>query len=209
MIKLLLFFLLRKMTDIEKFERLIADFYAAPLAVAVDCCTHAIELCLRLKKITETSCPSHTYLSIPMTLEKLSIDWNFNNCEWDEYYEIENTDVIDAAVFWKKGGYIPGKLMCLSFQHKKHLSLGRGGMILLDDQQDMEVLKKMSYDGRLIDLSWKDQEVEIYGFHYYMTPETAKLGIEKFFEVKDKESKRWSYKDYSYLPNYKVFKNRA
>ena len=32
---------------VEQFERTIADFYGAPYAVAVDCCTHGIELCLR------------------------------------------------------------------------------------------------------------------------------------------------------------------
>jgi len=197
------------MNDIEKFERLIADFYGAPFAVAVDCCTHAIELCLRLKKITKTSCPTRTYLSIPMTLEKLSISWNFDNREWVDHYEFENTGIIDAAVFWKEGGYIPRKLMCLSFQYKKHLSLGRGGMILLDDRQDAEILKKMSYDGRLTDTSWKDQEVEIYGFHYYMIPETAKIGIEKFPEVKGKQAKKWSDKDYPCLPNFKVFANHV
>ena len=34
---------------IEKFENKIAKFYGAPYAVAVDSCTHAIELCLRYK----------------------------------------------------------------------------------------------------------------------------------------------------------------
>jgi dTDP-4-amino-4,6-dideoxygalactose transaminase len=32
------------MNDIvDKFEKLVANFYGAPYAVAVDCCTHAIE----------------------------------------------------------------------------------------------------------------------------------------------------------------------
>ena len=53
---------------VEQFEQRIAEFYGAPYAVAVDCCTHAVELCLRYKKIQKTSVPKHTYLSIPMTL---------------------------------------------------------------------------------------------------------------------------------------------
>ena len=31
---------------VESFEKDIADFYGSPYAVATDCCTHAIELCL-------------------------------------------------------------------------------------------------------------------------------------------------------------------
>ena len=35
---------------ITDFEKQIALFFGAPYAVAVDCCTHAIELCLRYKR---------------------------------------------------------------------------------------------------------------------------------------------------------------
>ena len=31
-----------------EFEKRVADFFGSPYAVATDCCTHAIELCLRL-----------------------------------------------------------------------------------------------------------------------------------------------------------------
>ena len=32
---------------VKKFEDKIAEFFGAPFGVAVDCCTHGIELCLR------------------------------------------------------------------------------------------------------------------------------------------------------------------
>ena len=35
---------------IKEFENEIAEFFGAPHAVAVDCCTHGLELCLRHKK---------------------------------------------------------------------------------------------------------------------------------------------------------------
>ena len=31
-----------------EFEQALADYTGAPYAVATDCCTHAIELCLRM-----------------------------------------------------------------------------------------------------------------------------------------------------------------
>jgi len=53
---------------VTEFENTIADYFGSPYAVAVDCCTHGIELCLRLQDIKETLCPKHTYVSVPMTL---------------------------------------------------------------------------------------------------------------------------------------------
>ena len=37
----------------------------------------------------------------------------------------------------------------------------------------------MSYDGRLPDVPWREQNISSVGYHYYMTPETAQLGLEK------------------------------
>ena len=51
---------------IKDFEEAIADFFGAPYAVATDCCTHALELCLRLKNAKTISVPKHTYISVPM-----------------------------------------------------------------------------------------------------------------------------------------------
>jgi len=50
---------------IDDFEDKIAEFYDAPYAVAVDCCTHAVELCLRYKKVKKFTVPPNTYPSIP------------------------------------------------------------------------------------------------------------------------------------------------
>lgn len=190
---------------VDEFEKLIAKFYNAPYAVATDCCTHAIELCLRLDKPEKVTCPVHTYLSVPMTFEKLGLDWEFVDNDWKDYYYIGHTDIIDGAVYWKQNGYIPGTKLCLSFQHKKHLSLGRGGMILLDNHEDYLILKKMSYDGRLPIIPWGEQDIDMVGYHYYMTPETAQKGIYRFCSAEVTEARRWSYQDYPDLSKLKVF----
>ena len=96
--------------------------------------------------------------------------------------------------------------MCLSFQYRKHLSLGRGGMILTDDEYAAEQLRMMAYDGRKKYVPWGDQDITVMGYHYYMTPETAKKGLEVFEEVKDAFPLAMSYKDYPYLPDMGVFK---
>ena len=194
------------MKQVSDFEQQIARYYGSQYAVATDCCTHAIELCLRLIKPQSVTCPTHTYLSVPMTFEKLGMQWAFYDVKWSDYYYIGNTNIIDAAVYWKQDGYIPNTFMCLSFQYKKHLNLGRGGMILLDSKDDYVALKKMSYDGRYGDTPWAEQNIETLGYHYYMTPETAQVGINKLKEVKDNVPKQWSFKDYPDISKMKVFK---
>jgi dTDP-4-amino-4,6-dideoxygalactose transaminase len=190
---------------IEKFENKIAEFYNAPYAVATDCCTHAIELCLRHKGYSNIVVPTHTYISVPFTLEKLNLKWKFEYQEWEDFYYLGNTNIIDAAVYWKQNGYIENTYMCLSFQYKKHLSLGRGGVILLQNKEDYDILKKMSYDGRCPNVSWMEQDIDTIGYHYYMTPEIAKIGIEKISLAINKTPRSWNYSDYPNLKTKKVF----
>ena len=190
---------------VEKFEKEIAEFYGSPYAVATDCCTHAIELCLRHGGFNNITIPTHTYISVPFTLEKLNLNWEFQYQEWKDYYFLGNTNIVDAAVYWKKGGYIKDTFMCLSFQYRKHLSLGRGGMILLQNKGDYDMLKKMSYDGRSPNTPWMEQDIDTLGYHYYMTPEIAKLGLEKISKVSNEEPKKWTHKNYPNLEKMSVF----
>lgn len=191
---------------VTEFENQLAEYFNSPYCVATDCATHAIELCLILKQIKKTSFPKHTYLSIPMTLKKLNIDWSFNDEQWQDLYCFEGTNIYDAAVFWETKRYISNSMMCLSFQFKKPLSLGRGGAILLDNKEEAEQLRRMSYDGRERNTPWAEQvnSMSHMGYHYYMTPETAYLGIEKLHQAK--KIKEWSWQDYPNLSLAPVFK---
>jgi dTDP-4-amino-4,6-dideoxygalactose transaminase len=192
---------------VKEFENKIAQFYGSPYAVATDCCTHAIELCLRVEPVSAMTCPTNTYPSIPMTLEKLGIRWYWGEEKWQNYYYLGNTRIIDAAVYWKENSYLTGTLMCLSFQFQKHLSLGRGGAILCDDENTYNKLKAMGYDGRQPNIPWKDQDIKHIGYHYYMTPETAQLGLDKLPSAIKTVPKKWTSEDYPDLRNMTVFKN--
>lgn len=190
---------------VEEFERQIASFFGSPYAVAVDCCTHAIELCLRHQNTKKYSTPKQTYISIPFLSRKLNIDFEWRDEEWKDFYYLGDTNIVDAAVLWKKNSYIPETLMCLSFQYRKHLSLGRGGMILTDNKSDAQVLKKMAYDGRLSNVPWRNQNISTIGYHYYMTPETAAMGIEKLPQAIAKEPKQWLLNDWPDLTKMEIF----
>lgn len=191
---------------IKEFEKKISDFFGSPYAIAVDCCTHGVELCLRYTNATQISVPKNTYLSIPFLADKLRLrrEWRFE--DWKDYYFV-TPDIIDAAVLWEKNSYIPGTFMCVSFQFKKHLSLGRGGIILTDNKNASIELKKMTYDGRVPDILWKDQNINSIGYHYYMTPETAKLGLEKLPLAIQTPPKKWTINDWPDLTTMDVFKN--
>jgi dTDP-4-amino-4,6-dideoxygalactose transaminase len=192
---------------IADFEKEIAKFFGAPYAVAVDCCTHGLELCLRMKGTQHIKVPKHTYLSVPMLSDKLGIDMEWTDEQWQDYYYLTD-DIIDAAVLWKPDSYVPGTYMSVSFQFRKHLSLGRGGAILFDNQDDFDTLKRMSYDGRSPDLPWAQQNIKSIGYHYYMTPETAELGLQKLPEAISRPPKQWVYTDWVDLTTMDIFKEK-
>tara|TARA_Y100000592_G_scaffold76305_1_gene119422 strand:+ start:9674 stop:10264 length:591 start_codon:yes stop_codon:yes gene_type:complete len=191
---------------INEFENQIANFFGSPYGVAVDCCTHALELCLRDQKIQKFSTPKRTYISVPFLAQKLNIDFSWRDETWQDYYYLGDSNIIDAAVLWEKDSYIPNTFMCLSFQFRKHLSLGRGGMILTDNKEAALRLKKMSYDGRLPDVPWREQNISSVGYHYYMTPETAQLGLEKLQTAIATKPTKWTVEDWPDLTQMEIFK---
>ena len=191
---------------VTDFENKIAKYFGAPYGVAVDCCTHAIELCLRFKNIKKITVPTQTYISVAFLGDKIGIDWDWKEEDWQDYYYLGDTNIIDAAVLWKEDSFIPNKFMCLSFQFQKHLNLGRGGMILTDDEIAKDELKRMSYDGRIPGIPWRDQNIKTKGYHYYMTPETAQLGLEKLPSVINTKPRQWVLGDWPDLRRMEIFK---
>ena len=190
---------------VKEFENKIAKFFGAPYAVAVDCCTHGVELCLRYTNTKVISVPKRTYLSIPFLSPKLGIDLVWKDENWKDYYHLTN-EIIDAAVLWKPNSYIPKTFMCVSFQFRKHLALGRGGIILTDNKDASLELKKMTYDGRHPDIPWREQNISSMGYHYYMTPETAANGLKKLPEAIKTKPKQWVVTDWPDLTQMEVFK---
>ena len=196
---------------VSEFERKLADFFGSPYAVAVDCCTHGLELCLRFSKVQSINVPRRTYVSIPLLADKLNIKREWKDENWKDYYFLTDTTsrwkIIDAAVLWERNSYIAGTYMCISFQFQKHLSLGRGGVILTDSETSAKELKKMSYDGRIPDVPWREQNIETIGYHYYMTPETAQKGLDKLPSAIETTPREWVVNDWPDLTQMKVFKN--
>ena len=195
---------------VDLFEQKIAEFFGAPYAIATDCCTHALELSILLlnKPAVPVSVPLHTYMSVPMMLEKIRQPWQFTELHWQDQYYLEPLPVVDSARVWRQDSYVPDTLMCLSFQFKKHIPIGRGGMILTDNVEHYNQLQKSVRDGRDRTLLWSEDDVDCIGYHYYMTPEDAARGILLFDQLHDQDpGKIWGWEDYRPLTEFSVFKN--
>ena len=72
--------------------------------------------------------------------------------------------------------YVSGTYMCLSFHIKKHLKIGKGGMILTDNIEAVEWFKTARYEGRSEKLYHED-DIKMLGWNMYMTPQEAAHGL--------------------------------
>ena len=165
---------------ILEFEQALAAYTGAPYAVMTDCCTHAIELCLRYHQVTQTAFTAFTYLSVPMTMHKLGIMYMHTEEDWIGEYPFHGTNIWDSARRLERGMYRTGQMQCLSFGHNKPLQIGHGGAILLDDKEAYGILLQQRYDGRQLGVApWQSQRTFMVGYHYRPTIEDARIGLEK------------------------------
>ena len=181
---------------ILEFETALAEFTGAPYVVMTDCCTHAIELCMRHDRVEECSFTPYTYLSVPMTMHKLGIEYSYNQQQWIGEYQFENTRIWDSARRLESNMYRAGQIQCLSFGHSKPLSIGRGGAILLDDVEAYRALLAMRYDGRDLTVTpWVSQQTFRVGYHYRPTIEEAERGLELLSQYQSQPPRAVVYPD--------------
>ena len=184
---------------IERFEQALAKFTGAPYAVMTDCCTHAIELAFRLDRVKQCEFTPYTYLSVPMTMYKLGVDYQYlteSEQTWKGEYHFYSTRIWDSARRLEHNMYREGTLQCLSFGYSKPVDAGRGGAILLDHVEDYDKLRQMRYDGRDLHTSpWQDQQVFRVGYHYRPTIEEAERALVQLNNYTSTEPKFVAYPD--------------
>ena len=168
---------------VKQFEEEIAAYTGAPYAVSVDSCTNALFLCLKFTQDgidLDGECviiPSKTYLSVPMSIIHSGYIPIFDKrIQWSGEYRLEPYGILDSAKRLTSGMYRSGMFQCLSFHAKKHLAIGKGGMILTDDHYAVEWFKKARYEGRS-EKFYKDDQIDMLGWNMYMTPEQAARGL--------------------------------
>jgi dTDP-4-amino-4,6-dideoxygalactose transaminase len=184
---------------ILEFETALAQFAGAPRAVMTDCCTHAIELCMRYDQVQTCKFTPYTYVSVPMTMHKLGIKYQYLDHEWQRWvgeYPFVETRIWDSARRLEANMYRVGQMQCVSFGHDKPLPIGRGGAILLDDETAYQALLRMRYDGRDLTVSpWVKQQEFRVGYHYRPTIEEAERGLELLSQYQSQPPREIVYPD--------------
>ena len=190
---------------VDIFEKKVADFCESKFAVAVDCCSNAIFLILKyINDPQKIKIPYFTYASVPMQILHAGYEFEFVDKKWSGTYKLDPLDVWDFAGRWTKGMY-EGGFAALSFQIKKRLPIGRGGMILCDDYDAYRWFKRACYDGRDLDNNYMDDDIEMLGWHMYMTPEDAARGIILMDNIPEVNIDSHSYTSYKDLRLNKIF----
>lgn len=193
---------------VRTFEHEMAAYTGAPRAVAVDSCTSALFLCFkrvcdgRLRNLCCLSMPKKTHISVPTMAIHAGAFIEWRDEDWGGVYPIVlNKDdvackepvVWDAALRMRKhmfnefvpaahesatGVSRPVAFACLSFQYRKHLPIGRGGMILHNGSDaDDEFFRRMRFFGRAEVPAMEDPGPTLLGWHCYMTPDEAARGL--------------------------------
>ena len=160
---------------VDEFEARVAAYAGAKYGVAVDCCTNALFLSMKMKGVGLVTIPARTYVSVPMAVIHAGGEVVFEDFAWRGTYELWPYGIHDGAKRFTRGMY-KGGLHCLSFHAKKILNIGRGGMILTDDADAVKWLKRARYDGR--EETAYGSDIATLGWHMYMTPEQAARGLQ-------------------------------
>lgn len=192
---------------VRMFEENIAEYTGAKFAVSCDNCTNAIRICLELFSPREITIPSKTYLSVPQSIIQAGHKVVFNNRmnDWKGIYKLEPLNVYDAAKRLTSDMYIPNSLMCLSFGIKKPLKLGKGGMILTDDESTYKALKQKRWSGRTEGIPMNEDQMPFLGYNSYITPELAAWGM-MMLSVYPKHTEDEPCEDYPDCSQYNIFK---
>lgn len=195
---------------VTHFENEVARYAGSKYGIACDTNSNAIRLVLHYLNITNSdiTIPAHTYVSVPNQIILSGNRPKFEDIDWDGYYRLGDTPIIDSATAFYNGMYVDDSYMILSFHVKKILNIGQGGMILTNDEKFNEWARPMIYDGRHKNRMYDEDEFECIGWHMYMSPENAKRGLEIFnsdrIQLKnDSVGGKWKYKD---LREQKIYK---
>ena len=191
---------------VDLFEKTLAEYGGSKYAVAVDNCTDALFLCLKyLGAEGEIILPKRTYVSVPCTVIHAGCQVKFEDIEWSGAYQLNPYPVWDGATRMKKGMYVEDSYYCLSFHRRKHIPIGKGGMILTNNKDAYEWFKVARYEGRHMDTLYKNDSFDMIGWNMYMPPEQAAEGLELFKNIEEHNEDletSGTHKDLSRFPIY-------
>jgi dTDP-4-amino-4,6-dideoxygalactose transaminase len=166
----------------EEFEQALADYTGAKYVVTVDNQSNGLFLALMYEQVKgkEITIPCRTYPSVPCEIIHAGAKVNFKPVEGTTLkgaYQLEPTNVWDAALSFTADMYKPGTHMCVSFTGPyKHFKLSKGGAILTDNEEAYRWFKRARYSGRN-ECSYHEDNLDMLGWNFYMMPELATRGL--------------------------------
>lgn len=173
---------------VSSFEQAVAEYAGSKYGVAVESCTMAIFLSLSYYNIKglKITLPKRTYPGVANSILHNGGRIKFEDINWSGVYTLQPTNVIDGALRFKKGMYVKGSFHCLSFHIKKLIPIGRGGMILTDDEEAYKWFKKARFDGRQ-PIPLQQDSIDVVGWNAYMQPSDAARGLQLLQALGDRE----------------------
>ena len=137
---------------------------------------------------------------------KINDKVKFEDKEWSGIYSLDPYPIYDSAKRLTSNMYIPNSYMCLSFHIKKLLGIGKGGMILTDNEDAVEWFKKARYEGRS-EKFYKDDDIDMLGWNMYMTPQQASHGLSLLQNYPEHVKDMGEENGYRDLTEFSIFKN--
>ena len=195
---------------VKMFEDEMSSYTNSPYAISVDSCTNALFLICKYLKVKKVTIPSQTYLSVPQSIVhaggQVIFDKRAKTNHWKGIYQLKPYPIYDSAKRLTKDMYKKGTFMALSFHIKKHLPIGKGGMILCDDLEAANWFKKARYEGRS-EKFYKDDDIDFLGWNMYMTPQQASIGLALLQNYPVHNQDLLEINGYRDLTEFTVFKN--
>jgi dTDP-4-amino-4,6-dideoxygalactose transaminase len=171
------------------FEKAVAAYTGAPYCVAVNSCTNALFLSLMWAKKRYQECgyglptidmPSRSYVSVPMQIKHAGFDVSFRSERWQGFYELRPARIFDCARLFTSNMYDQmGGFVCTSHHWGKTLGLQQAGCILHSNEAADRWLRRARFDGRTEGVPPAEDAFEFCGWHMYLSPEIAALGLMK------------------------------
>ena len=208
----------------KDFERALCEYTGVPYAVAVNSCTMALLLAVawHLKddplrcllfgrpyiRPRSIEIPSHTYISVPMSIIHAGGRPVFRDEDWIGSYQLKPLPVWDSARWFTQGMYqagSPGDFICVSFHASKTLGIEQGGAILHDNPEADAWLRRARFDGRTEGVAPKNDAFKQVGWHCYMNPSTAAQGLLKLHSL-PRHNDPLPNDDYPDLSTMEIFK---
>lgn len=193
---------------VEDFEKAVAEYSNCNYAISVDSCTNAIFLCLKYLNVSGTiTIPKETYPSVPCSIIHAGAKVNFIEHQWkkDKFYQLSPYPIYDAAHLFENKMFDLFKknsFVCISFSSTKPINIGKGGMILTNEEKAKNWFKKARYCGRN-EKPLLEDNFEVLGWNFYMTPEQAARGMQLLYSRDLRHTIIPNYPDLSKFEIYK------